>query len=192
MPQTARNPCSGRNFLSRWNYGSSSKNNASMHERYMNFFKPQKKPPTDNLHRKSEKMNETEWVSKTGLSGELKRYLTCFKQVHNPFIFCTGYQSRNWILVSRRKNNVYREGTIDWLTLPTIVHKVLKYKNLNYSSTSIPNSITPFLPPITRSFYPSFSRFSHRSYPSHPHRIYPSSRTIHRPTNISLNGPVFF
>jgi len=109
------------------------------------------------------------------------------------FIFCTGYQSRNWILVSRRKNNVYREGTIDWLALPTIVHKVtLKYKNLNYSSTSIPNSITPFLPPITRSFYPSFSRFSHRRYPSHPHRIYPSSRTVHRTTNISLNGPVFF
>jgi len=76
------------------------------------------------------------------------------------FIFCTGYQSRNWILVSRRKNNVYREGTIDWLALPTIVHKVtLKYKNLNYSSTSIPNSITPFLPPITRSFYPSFPCF---------------------------------
>jgi len=36
-----------------------------MHEQYMNFFKPQKKPPTDTLHRTSENMNETGSVSKT-------------------------------------------------------------------------------------------------------------------------------
>jgi len=50
-----------------------------MHEQYMNFFKPQKNPPTGTLHRKSEKMNETEWVSKMGLSGEIEKIFNLFQ-----------------------------------------------------------------------------------------------------------------
>ena len=104
------------------------------------------------------------------------------------------YQSRNWILVSRGKNNVYKEGTIDWLASSTIVHKLtLKYKNANYSSMSIPNTITPFLPLLTSSSYPSFSPlFSHRNYPSFLHRNHPASRTFLRVPNFSVKLPVYF